>query len=142
MSRKFLIVFKNTEGNKSVNRKYYEKVENWIEPYFGLGKITHKKAYDTKFLLGEIVDNFLLYDVEFSYVKIEGKINIETLDVEIEIQDDGNGFDPFNVLNKCSNIFAAGERLNIMGPKTILRSSGERNKTKVKYNLKSIEGDI
>ena len=98
---------------------------------------TYPAAYDTEFIIGEILANYIDYDEDYTYIKVSGEINISTLQVRIKIEDDGNGFNPLAEDSPCKKIKAAAQHLNISEPKGKMRGATEtRYTTLIEYKLK------
>ena len=112
----------------------YAELDLFLSEYLGLGKETHQSAFDTKFYVEELADNFLQYDATFTKVTIDIWIT-DGDDVHLKVIHNGNDFDPLSDQSRCVNIKAAIDRLNI-SPQVITASERETLRFNIKYKLK------
>lgn len=101
MSDKFNKEWKvNQISREDLNDQLYDGM-NILNKYLAEPS-THSKAYDSKLLIREIVDNIYKYDSAFS-IRVEIEINAQK-DIEIKIIHNGSDFDPFDPKNNCNLI--------------------------------------
>ena len=114
----------------------YSALDKEILPYIGVGKATHTRAVDTKFIVAEIANNFLMHDDQFFVANVELEIDSITLLVTLGVSHDGIEFNPIDPGSKCKFIRAAAERLTVSMPGTSIGES-VRKKLTLKFSLKA-----
>lgn len=112
------------------------QLDEILGEYIGVGKQSHGKAIDAKFVSFEWSENILTHDHLFSEASITIKISSDC-DVEIAFKHDGNDFDPFSENSPCLKIKAAISRMKVLpGSIQVGTSSPQVLQTqKIKFNL-------
>lgn len=137
MGYKRITIHHNDRNNKLVTHdRVYKELDELLSQYIGLGKDTHENAFDTKFYIEELVDNFLEYDDMFTKVTIDVRVHNDD-DVELKVIHDGNAFDPLSPESTCESIKAAINRLNVSKQEAV-GSDRETLRFSIKYKLKNV----
>lgn len=135
--------FKSTENINDVHERLYDALDKLLKPYLGPGKPTHEMAYEVKFMVDEIIDNFYPpaagrtpkdYDKVFTFIRLD--ISVSSKDgheCEINLVHDGNDFDPFSPNSPCQNIKASYEKIRARNKNLKVGSCGEEKRG---FNLK------
>lgn len=133
------IAFKKAEAksnSEALLGRAQDSLAEFVKPFWDDPE-TYPSAYDTRYIVGEILANYIDYDDDYGYVEVEGRIDPQTFNVEIEIVDDGNGFDPLDPESPCKKIRAAANHLKITAPASRMRGATSfKHTAKIQYNLK------